>query len=162
MVPLSGSEIFEGNFKLLKFAENIRPEFYSLFEKTTLVINGRKPFAQDAEIDYEFDSEAEWEEEEPGEELVSENEDEDDGQAHFGQQHLVLLGGGLERRRLRGSKRGRTAASVLTINHREAFEGQEVEDDEEDERPDAHEDKIHPDAVDLKRRKAILLAVRPD
>ena len=93
---------------------------------------------------------------------MAENEDEDDGQAHFGQQHLVLLGGGLERRRLRGSKRGRTAASVLTINHREAFEGQEVEDDEEDERPDAHEDKIHPDAVDLKRRKAILLAVRPE
>jgi hypothetical protein len=77
-VPLSGSEFVEGNFKLLKFAENVRPEFYTIFERTTSVINGRKPFAQDAEIEYDFDSEAEWEEDEPGEELVSENDDDED------------------------------------------------------------------------------------
>jgi Chromatin assembly factor 1 subunit A len=60
--------------------------------KRSILINGRKPFAKDDEaLEYDFDSEEEWEEEEPGEDITSEKglldddeeevpeEDEEDG-----------------------------------------------------------------------------------
>ncbi|KAJ3304769.1 Chromatin assembly factor 1, subunit A [Kappamyces sp. JEL0829] len=66
------------SWKFLKFAEDVRPPYYGTWTKTSPKLSARHPFAQDSDLfDYEFDSEAEWEEEEPGEDLVSEPDEED-------------------------------------------------------------------------------------
>ncbi|XP_003460813.1 chromatin assembly factor 1 subunit A isoform X3 [Cavia porcellus] len=79
-----------GRMKLLQFSENHRPAYWGTWSKKTAVIRPRDPWAQDKQLlDYEVDSDEEWEEEEPGESLshsegddddeVGEDEDEDDG-----------------------------------------------------------------------------------
>ncbi|KAM8764014.1 chromatin assembly factor 1 subunit A isoform 2-T2 [Rhynchonycteris naso] len=79
-----------GRMKLLQFSENHRPAYWGTWNKTTTVIHPRNPWAQDRKLlDYEVDSDDEWEEEEPGESLshsegddddeVGDDEDEDDG-----------------------------------------------------------------------------------
>nr|KAF6400671.1 chromatin assembly factor 1 subunit A [Rousettus aegyptiacus] len=79
-----------GRMKLLQFSENHRPAYWGTWNKTTTVIHPRDPWAQDRKLlDYEVDSDDEWEEEEPGESLshsegddddeVGDDEDEDDG-----------------------------------------------------------------------------------
>lgn len=79
-----------GRMKLLQFSENHRPAYWGTWNKKTAVIRPRNPWAQDRNLlDYEVDSDDEWEEEEPGESLshsegdedddVGEDEDEDDG-----------------------------------------------------------------------------------
>ncbi|XP_054983220.1 chromatin assembly factor 1 subunit A isoform X1 [Sorex araneus] len=79
-----------GRMKLLQFSENHRPAYWGTWNKTTAIIRPRWPWAQDRDLlDYEVDSDDEWEEEEPGESLshsegdeddeVGEDEDEDDG-----------------------------------------------------------------------------------
>ncbi|XP_045660305.1 chromatin assembly factor 1 subunit A isoform X2 [Ursus americanus] len=79
-----------GRMKLLQFSENHRPAYWGTWNKKTTVIHPRDPWAQDRKLlDYEVDSDEEWEEEEPGESLshsegddddeVGEDEDEDDG-----------------------------------------------------------------------------------
>ncbi|XP_014698592.3 chromatin assembly factor 1 subunit A isoform X1 [Equus asinus] len=79
-----------GRMKLLQFSENHRPAYWGTWNKKTAVIHPRDPWAQDRKLlDYEVDSDDEWEEEEPGESLshsegddddeVGEDEDEDDG-----------------------------------------------------------------------------------
>ncbi|XP_007949291.1 chromatin assembly factor 1 subunit A [Orycteropus afer afer] len=79
-----------GRMKLLQFSENHRPAYWGTWNKKTTVIHPRNPWAQDRKLlDYEVDSDDEWEEEEPGESLshsegddddeVGEDEDEDDG-----------------------------------------------------------------------------------
>ncbi|XP_077601490.1 chromatin assembly factor 1 subunit A [Crocuta crocuta] len=79
-----------GRMKLLQFSENHRPAYWGTWNKKTTVIHPRDPWAQDKKLlDYEVDSDEEWEEEEPGESLshsegddddeVGEDEDEDDG-----------------------------------------------------------------------------------
>ncbi|XP_051033523.1 chromatin assembly factor 1 subunit A isoform X2 [Phodopus roborovskii] len=79
-----------GRMKLLQFSENHRPAYWGTWNKKTVVIRPRDPWAQDKNLlDYEVDSDEEWEEEEPGESLshsegdedddVGEDEDEDDG-----------------------------------------------------------------------------------
>ncbi|XP_029421192.1 chromatin assembly factor 1 subunit A isoform X2 [Nannospalax galili] len=79
-----------GRMKLLQFSENHRPAYWGTWNKKTAVIRARDPWAQDKNfLDYEVDSDEEWEEEEPGESLshsegdedddVGEDEDEDDG-----------------------------------------------------------------------------------
>ncbi|KAM6167293.1 chromatin assembly factor 1 subunit A [Erethizon dorsatum] len=79
-----------GRMKLLQFSENHRPAYWGTWNKRTAVIRPRDPWAQDKKLlDYEVDSDEEWEEEEPGESLshsegddddeVGEDEDEDDG-----------------------------------------------------------------------------------
>ncbi|XP_042106064.1 chromatin assembly factor 1 subunit A isoform X3 [Ovis aries] len=79
-----------GRMKLLQFSENHRPAYWGTWNKQTTVIRPRDPWAQDRDLlDYEVDSDEEWEEEEPGESLshsegdedddVGEDEDEDDG-----------------------------------------------------------------------------------
>ncbi|XP_049644709.1 chromatin assembly factor 1 subunit A [Suncus etruscus] len=79
-----------GRMKLLQFSENHRPAYWGTWNKTTAVIRPRQPWAQDTKLlDYEVDSDEEWEEEEPGESLshsegdeddeVGDDEDEDDG-----------------------------------------------------------------------------------
>lgn len=79
-----------GRMKLLQFSENHRPAYWGTWNKKTAIIRPRNPWAQDKDLlDYEVDSDDEWEEEEPGESLshsegdedddVGEDEDEDDG-----------------------------------------------------------------------------------
>ncbi|XP_033120744.1 chromatin assembly factor 1 subunit A-like [Anneissia japonica] len=61
--------------KFLYFHDNYRPAFYGTMRKTSKKINPRNPFAMDEILDYEVDSDEEWEE--PGESL-SNSEGEDD------------------------------------------------------------------------------------
>ena len=68
---------------------------------------------------------------------VTQNEDAGDGQGDLGQSDLVLLGVG-----------ELAAEGRLTLDD-EAPESEGVEDDQEAEGHHAHEDEVHPDAVDL-------------
>jgi chromatin assembly factor 1 subunit A len=68
--------------KYLKFAEDVRPPWigtYSKAPKEKMFIKlARNPFQRQLPVNYDYDSEAEWEEPEEGEELNSEGEEEDD------------------------------------------------------------------------------------
>ncbi|KAF7665251.1 hypothetical protein LDENG_00149490 [Lucifuga dentata] len=70
-----------GAMKLLQFHENYRPAYWGTWSKKSSHISPRCPFRQDKDLlDYEVDSDEEWEEEEPGESLShSEGEDEEEG-----------------------------------------------------------------------------------
>ncbi|NXQ24184.1 CAF1A factor, partial [Alaudala cheleensis] len=78
-----------GRMKLLQFSENHRPAYWGTWNKRSPLIRARNPWAKDTKLlDYEVDSDEEWEEEEPGESLShseeddeeeAEDEDEDDG-----------------------------------------------------------------------------------
>uniref|UniRef100_A0A183SG68 Chromatin assembly factor 1 subunit A n=1 Tax=Schistocephalus solidus TaxID=70667 RepID=A0A183SG68_SCHSO len=64
--------------KLFQFVENYRPAYYGTWRRRSLVITGRRPFSKDRlQLDYEVDSDDEWEEEEPGE-SITQSEDEED------------------------------------------------------------------------------------
>uniref|UniRef100_A0AAY5EC92 Chromatin assembly factor 1 subunit p150 C-terminal domain-containing protein n=1 Tax=Electrophorus electricus TaxID=8005 RepID=A0AAY5EC92_ELEEL len=68
-----------GRMKLLQFHENYRPAYWGTWSKKTTSISPRCPFRQDKDLlDYEVDSDEEWEEEEPGESLSHSEGDEDD------------------------------------------------------------------------------------
>ncbi|KAK2907675.1 chromatin assembly factor 1 subunit A isoform X1 [Channa argus] len=70
-----------GPMKLLQFHENYRPAYWGTWNRKSSHISPRCPFKQDKDLlDYEVDSDEEWEEEEPGESLShSEGEDEEEG-----------------------------------------------------------------------------------
>ncbi|XP_039984270.1 chromatin assembly factor 1 subunit A [Xiphias gladius] len=70
-----------GPMKLLQFHENYRPAYWGTWSKNSSHISPRCPLRQDKDfLDYEVDSDEEWEEEEPGESLShSEGEDEEEG-----------------------------------------------------------------------------------
>ncbi|CAK6955189.1 chromatin assembly factor 1 subunit A [Scomber scombrus] len=70
-----------GSLKLLQFHENYRPAYWGTWSKKSSHISPRCPLRQDKDLlDYEVDSDEEWEEEEPGESLShSEGEDEEEG-----------------------------------------------------------------------------------
>ncbi|XP_029005184.1 chromatin assembly factor 1 subunit A isoform X2 [Betta splendens] len=70
-----------GPMKLLQFHENYRPAYWGTWNKKSSHISSRCPFRLDKDLlDYEVDSDEEWEEEEPGESLShSEGEDEEEG-----------------------------------------------------------------------------------
>uniref|UniRef100_A0A3B4ALA9 Uncharacterized protein n=1 Tax=Periophthalmus magnuspinnatus TaxID=409849 RepID=A0A3B4ALA9_9GOBI len=70
-----------GPMKLLQFHENYRPAYWGTWSKKSSHISARCPLRQDMDLlDYEVDSDEEWEEEEPGESLShSEGEDEEEG-----------------------------------------------------------------------------------
>ena len=54
--------------KFLQFWEDYRPAFYGTYSKSSKVIHGKSPWTRDKAIfNYEYDSEAEWEEGDPGE-----------------------------------------------------------------------------------------------
>ncbi|CAN4126663.1 unnamed protein product [Withania somnifera] len=55
--------------QLLQFDKCHRPAFYGVWLKKSQVVGARHPFAMDPDLDYEVDSDEEWEEEEPGESL---------------------------------------------------------------------------------------------
>ncbi|XP_017689105.1 PREDICTED: chromatin assembly factor 1 subunit A, partial [Lepidothrix coronata] len=71
-----------GRMKLLQFSENHRPAYWGTWNKSTTLIRARNPWAKDTKLlDYEVDSDEEWEEEEPGESLShSEEDDEEEGE----------------------------------------------------------------------------------
>lgn len=75
--------------KLLQFHMNYRPPYYGTYRKKSSHVSPRNPFKTDTEMfDYEYDSDDDWEEEEPGESLSDcddeeekveeDNEDEED------------------------------------------------------------------------------------
>ncbi|KAM4628665.1 chromatin assembly factor 1 subunit A [Polymixia lowei] len=70
-----------GPMKLLQFHQNYRPAYWGTWSKKSSHISPRCPLRQDKDLlDYEVDSDEEWEEEEPGESLShSEGEDEEEG-----------------------------------------------------------------------------------
>ncbi|XP_007488980.1 chromatin assembly factor 1 subunit A isoform X2 [Monodelphis domestica] len=70
-----------GRMKLLQFSENHRPAYWGTWNKKTPAIRPRNPWSKDSKLlDYEIDSDEEWEEEEPGESLShSEGDDDEDG-----------------------------------------------------------------------------------
>ncbi|XP_060797453.1 chromatin assembly factor 1 subunit A isoform X4 [Neoarius graeffei] len=70
-----------GRMKLLQFHENYRPAYWGTWSKKSRHISPRCPFKLDKDLlDYEVDSDEEWEEEEPGESLShSEGDDDDEG-----------------------------------------------------------------------------------
>lgn len=52
--------------KLLKFSTDARPGYHGTWTKKSANVSGRRPFHQDSEVlDYDYDSEAEWMEEDP-------------------------------------------------------------------------------------------------
>ncbi|XP_074321185.1 chromatin assembly factor 1 subunit FAS1-like [Silene latifolia] len=64
--------------QLLQFDKSNRPAFYGIWPKKSHVVGLRHPFKKDPDLDYEIDSDEEWEEEEPGESLSdSDKEDEE-------------------------------------------------------------------------------------
>lgn len=65
--------------KLLLFHDNVRPAYFGTFSKVSKVIKGRKPFAEDKEhLDYDFDSDAEWEDVSEGEDLDKSDDEEEE------------------------------------------------------------------------------------
>ncbi|KAH0625852.1 hypothetical protein JD844_034188 [Phrynosoma platyrhinos] len=70
-----------GRMKLLQFCENHRPAYWGTWNRKSSVINPRNPWSKDDKLlDYEVESDEEWEEEEPGESLShSEGDDDEDG-----------------------------------------------------------------------------------
>ncbi|KAH6812706.1 Plant stearoyl-acyl-carrier-protein desaturase family protein [Perilla frutescens var. frutescens] len=66
------------SMQLLQFDKSHRPAFYGVWPRKSQVIGARHPFAKDQDIDYEIDSDEEWEEEEPGESLSDCEKDEED------------------------------------------------------------------------------------
>uniref|UniRef100_A0A672PH39 Chromatin assembly factor 1 subunit A-like n=1 Tax=Sinocyclocheilus grahami TaxID=75366 RepID=A0A672PH39_SINGR len=70
-----------GRMKLLQFHDNYRPAYWGTWCKKSTLISPRCPLRQHKGLlDYEVDSDEEWEEEEPGESLShSEGDDDDEG-----------------------------------------------------------------------------------
>ncbi|XP_015262235.1 PREDICTED: chromatin assembly factor 1 subunit A [Gekko japonicus] len=70
-----------GRMKLLQFCENHRPAYWGTWNKKSSFIKPRNPWSKDTTLlDYEVESDEEWEEEEPGESLShSEGDDDEDG-----------------------------------------------------------------------------------
>ncbi|KAJ3208106.1 hypothetical protein HDU82_002958 [Entophlyctis luteolus] len=73
-------ERFRGRkWRLLQFAEDFRPPYFGTWTKHSERVGPRRPWAMDSSlVDYSCDSEAEWEEDEIGEELGSEVGDDED------------------------------------------------------------------------------------
>ncbi|XP_074310646.1 chromatin assembly factor 1 subunit FAS1-like isoform X2 [Silene latifolia] len=64
--------------QLLQFDKSNRPAFYGIWPKKSCVIGSRHPFTKDPDLDYEIDSDEEWEEEEPGESLSDSEKEEEE------------------------------------------------------------------------------------
>ena len=68
-------------YKFLRFCEDMRAPYHGTWSKTSSVVTGRNPIAKDTScLDYEVDSEAEWEEgdDEIGEDCEADGPDEED------------------------------------------------------------------------------------
>ncbi|EMR10202.1 hypothetical protein PNEG_01475 [Pneumocystis murina B123] len=70
--------------KLLQFREDVRPPYYGTFSKSSFILTPRNPFKTDEHLfNYNYDSEAEWIEEEEGEDIdnMDDSEEEEDAAA---------------------------------------------------------------------------------
>lgn len=72
-------------YRFLFFHEDCRPAYHGTWSKTSSIVTGKNPFGKDCSVfDYEYDSEAEWEEgdDEMGEDVEDEskNEEEEDAE----------------------------------------------------------------------------------
>ena len=67
-----------GRRRLLQFCENTRPAFYGTMASRVPAIRGRKPLARDDSLDYEVDSDDEWEEDPGGEDVQVSDADTDE------------------------------------------------------------------------------------
>jgi chromatin assembly factor 1 subunit A len=54
--------VIHNKYRFLRFVEDVRPPYYGTWSKKSSKISGRRPFGKDVVMDYEYDSEAEWEE----------------------------------------------------------------------------------------------------
>ncbi|KAJ1286625.1 hypothetical protein BS78_03G366600 [Paspalum vaginatum] len=64
--------------KLLQFDKSNRPAYYGSWRKKSAVVGSRCPLKMDPDLDYEVDSDDEWEEEDPGESLSDCEKDSDE------------------------------------------------------------------------------------
>ncbi|CAI0401915.1 unnamed protein product, partial [Linum tenue] len=64
--------------QLLQFAKCHRPAFYGIWPKRSNVVQPRHPLRKDPELDYDIDSDEEWEEEDPGESLSDCDKDDEE------------------------------------------------------------------------------------
>ncbi|KAJ9546075.1 hypothetical protein OSB04_025782 [Centaurea solstitialis] len=69
---------FRRSKQLLQFDKSHRPAFYGHWPKKSEVVRARCPLVKDPDLDYEIDSDEEWEEEEPGESLSDCDKEDDD------------------------------------------------------------------------------------
>lgn len=68
-------------FKFLRFHEDIRPAYHGTWSKKSSIVTGRTPFAKDTKfLNYDYDSEAEWEEgdDEVGDDVENDAGDEEE------------------------------------------------------------------------------------
>ncbi|KAL5783773.1 hypothetical protein ACOSP7_008802 [Xanthoceras sorbifolium] len=64
--------------QLLQFDKSHRPAFYGIWPKKSLVVRPRQPLRKDPDLDYDVDSDEEWEEEDPGESLSDCDKDDEE------------------------------------------------------------------------------------
>ncbi|XP_038890959.1 chromatin assembly factor 1 subunit FAS1 isoform X1 [Benincasa hispida] len=64
--------------QLLQFAKSYRPAFYGIWSTKSHVVGPRHPFRKDPDLDYDVDSDEEWEEEDPGESLSDCDKDDEE------------------------------------------------------------------------------------
>lgn len=77
---------FHNKIRTLAFHEDHRPAYVGTVSRTSRVISGRRPLARDTELlNYEYDSEEDWEEEVEGEDL---NETDEEGEEEEGGNEL--------------------------------------------------------------------------
>lgn len=67
-------------YKFLSFREDYRPAYHGTWSKTSTYVSGRAPFGKDPFLDYDVDSEAEWEEgdDDEGEDCSETGNDDED------------------------------------------------------------------------------------
>ncbi|XP_015572224.1 chromatin assembly factor 1 subunit FAS1 isoform X2 [Ricinus communis] len=64
--------------QLLQFDKSHRPAFYGIWPKKSHVVGPRHPFRKEPDLDYDVDSDEEWEEEDPGESLSDCDKDDEE------------------------------------------------------------------------------------
>ncbi|KAJ4809594.1 Chromatin assembly factor 1 subunit fas1 [Rhynchospora pubera] len=120
--------------KLLQFDKSYRPAYYGTWSKKSSVIGPRHPFKTDPDLDYEVDSDEEWEEEDPGEslsdcekdkeeELEEENskaEEEDSEDSFFVPDGYLSEDEGIE------SRSQSTEEETADLNTKSDFESEEI------------------------------------
>lgn len=62
--------------RLYQFSEDRRPPYYGSMSKRSKLVTGRRPYTHEENVDYEYDSGEDWEEEEEGDDCASGDEDE--------------------------------------------------------------------------------------
>ncbi|XP_050381216.1 chromatin assembly factor 1 subunit FAS1 [Argentina anserina] len=71
---------FKSRKQLLQFYKSHRPAFYGIWSKKSHVVGPCHPLRKDPDLDYDIDSDADWEEEDPGESL-SDCDKEEEGES---------------------------------------------------------------------------------